>query len=87
MILTAALFGDDIIIDNTNLKKAYRDNYHTLLQDYDVLWVYVYVEASTLKKNISRREGMISEPVFENMIRGFEWPSTNEYDILKTFLN
>ena len=87
MILTAASFGDDIIIDNTNLKKAYRDNYRTLLQDYDVVWVYVYVEASNLRKNISRREGMISESVFENMIRGFEWPSADEYDILKTFLN
>lgn len=87
MILTAASFGDDIIIDNTNLKKAYRDNYHTLLQDYDVLWVYVYVEASKLEKNLSRREGMINASVFDNMIRGFEWPSTNEYDILKTYIN
>ena len=87
MILTAASFGDDIIIDNTNLKKAYRDNYHTLLQDYDVLWVYVYVEASKLEKNLSRREGMINASVFDNMIRGFEWPSTNEYDILKTYTN
>lgn len=87
MILTAASFGDDIIIDNTNLKKAYRDNYHTLLQDYDVVWVYVYVEASNLKKNLLRREGMINESVFENMIRGFEWPSADEYDVLRTFLN
>lgn len=87
MILTAASFGDDIIIDNTNLKKAYRDNYHTLLQDYDVLWVYVYVEASKLEKNLLRREGMINASVFDNMIRGFEWPSTNEYDILKTYTN
>ena len=87
MIKDAAVFGEDIIIDNTNLKKAYRDNYHTLLQDYDVLWVYVYVEASKLEKNLSRREGMINASVFDNMIRGFEWPSTNEYDILKTYTN
>ena len=87
MIMTAAILGEDIIIDNTNLKKAYRDHYHELLADYDVVWVYVYVEATKLEKNLSRREGMINASVFDNMIRGFEWPSTNEYDILKTYIN
>ena len=87
MIMTAAILGEDIIIDNTNLKKVYRDHYHELLADYDVVWVYVYVEATKLEKNLSRREGMINDSVFDNMIRGFEWPSTNEYDILKTYIN
>jgi predicted kinase len=87
MILTAATLGEDIIIDNTNLKKVYRDHYHSLLQEYDVLWDYVYVEASRLSKNLSRRDGMIGEEVFENMIRGFEWPSEDEYDTLKVYTN
>ena len=87
MIMTAAILGEDVIIDNTNLKKEYRDHYHELLADYDVVWVYVYVEATKLEKNLSRREGMINASVFDNMIRGFEWPSTNEYDILKTYTN
>lgn len=87
MIMTAACLGENIIIDNTNLKKAYRDHYHTLLKDYNVAWSYVYVEATKLEKNISRRDGMINADVFENMIRNFEWPSADEYDILKTFLN
>ena len=80
LMLDAAYFGDTIIIDNINLKKKYRDYYKTLLKDFNVRWVYHYVETSNLETNIKRRAGQIDRNVFTNMIKSFEWPDASEYD-------
>jgi putative nucleotidyltransferase with HDIG domain len=86
MILTAAELGETIIIDNTNLKRKYRDSYRSMLSDYNVVITYHYVEARTLKVNLERRDGQISREVFDNMIMGFEWPQADEYDYIKFHL-
>ena len=81
MILDAAAFGDVIFIDNTNLKKKYRDHYHNLLKDYNVTWVYRYVETN-IENNIQRREGQIDGEIIKNMIKNIEWPDASEYNAI-----
>ena len=80
MVLNAAKQGKRIVIDNLNLKKEYRNGYKSLLSNYDVEWVYYYVEAENLSVNMARRKSQISENVFNEMIGKLEWPSSNEYD-------
>lgn len=87
MILTAAALGETIIIDNTNLKRKYRESYRSLLKDYNVIWIYDYVEASTLSENLMRREGQINTEVFDRMIMGFDWPMAHEYNYIKFYIN
>jgi predicted kinase len=82
MILEAASFGDVIFIDNTNLKRKYRDYYHTLLSGYNVTWIYHYVEADSIEKNIQRREGQIDANIIRNMVKNIEWPDASEYNAI-----
>lgn len=75
--------GVDFVINNINLKKKYRDDYHTMANHAsgnNIEWVYVYVEAPTLQSNISRREGQIKASAFNDMIEKFDWPTADEYD-------
>ena len=85
MILTAAALGETIIIDNISLKKLHRESYHTLLKEYDVIWIYDYAEASSLEVNIKRREGQIRPEVFKDLVYSMEWPSADEYDQLRIY--
>lgn len=78
-ILKAAKEGKRIIIDNLNLKKEYRNGYKSLLSNYDVEWIYYYVEADNLSVNIARRKSQITESVFNEMIGKIEWPTSSEY--------
>ena len=87
MILMAADLGETIIIDNTNLKRKYRDSYRNLLSNYNLVITYDYVETKTLDNNLQRRDGQIGKEVFDNMIMGFEWPQADEYDYIKFHLN
>lgn len=87
MISMAADFGGTIIIDNTNLKRKYRESYISLLSNYNLIITYDYVETKTLENNLKRREGQIDKKVFDNMIMGFEWPQADEYDYFKIHLN
>jgi putative nucleotidyltransferase with HDIG domain len=86
-MLTAAALGETIIIDNTNLKRSYRDSYKKVLSDYNVNWIYDYVETSSLDVNIQRREGMVGKESILNMVRGFEWPQADEYDYIRYHKN
>ncbi len=78
-ILDATKKGKRIIIDNLNLKAEYRNGYKSLLSNYDVNWIYYYVEAENLSVNMARRKSQISESVFNEMISKLEWPTSNEY--------
>lgn len=82
-IKNGAATNDVVIINNTNLRRKYRDQYKELLEKlYDVTWIYVYVEADDLGTNIARRRGQIPSSQFPTMIRKFEWPVPAEYDQL-----
>lgn len=79
-MLDAAREGKSIVINNTNLKEEYRTAYTRFLSNYNVYVQYIYIEASSLSKNIERRKGQINENIFNSMIEKFEWPTINEYD-------
>lgn len=79
-LYNAAKEGKNIIINNINLKKDYRLEYQRLLSNYDVYVTYIYVEATSLDKNIERRSGQIGEDVLKTIIKKFDWPEYNEYD-------
>lgn len=81
-VLNAAKEGRSIILDNLNIKRKYRDGYKSLFSNYDVNWVYYYVEAPTLEDNLKRRNGQIEKDVFYQMINDFEFPTYDEYDKL-----
>lgn len=87
LIRESAEKGKHIIIDNMNLKKKYRDDVKNLLKDYNVKYIYVYVEADSIEKNIERRKGQISPDIIKSMINSIEWPTIDEYDFLFKFRN
>ena len=77
--------NNNIIIDNINLKKKYREEIKNYIKSlgYDPYYEYIYIEAPSLNDNIKRRENQISEEVFHNMIRNFDFPRIGEYDVLR----
>lgn len=71
--------GENIIVDNINLKKSYREHYKDLARQYNVYWTYVYIQTENLAINEMRRPE-ISHDVFLNMINKFNFPDSSEYD-------
>lgn len=69
----------NIIIDNINLRRSYRDNYKELARNYNVYWSYIYCQAPSLEDNYTCRP-MISKEIFDNMIYKFDYPEPSEYD-------
>ena len=72
--------GEDIVINNTNLRKKYRLAFKRLLSDFNVEWIYVIVEAPDLDTNKKHREGQIPPEVLERMASTYEPPTPDEYD-------
>lgn len=82
LLIDAVRKGYTVFIDNMNNRRKYRDGYKNLLKGYKIKWIYIYVQAPTLKDNISRRKGQIPEESFKPMVTRFEWPSVDEYNEL-----
>lgn len=72
----------NIVIDNINLRRAYRDHYKKLAEKYNVYWHYIYCQTKDLSINESRRPE-ISNNVFIDMINKFEFPEPEEYDYIE----
>ena len=70
--------GMSFIVDNTSLKKKYRDQYLYYIKRYDVVPIYVYVEAPSLEENFKRRDGEIDSSIIQRMWDGFEFPNHSE---------
>lgn len=81
-MIEAASQGKNIIINNMNLKRKYRDAYKQLLSKYKYQWVYQYIEAPTLADNIKRRDGQIAPEILAEMINKIEWPTAEEFDVM-----
>lgn len=79
-LIQAAKEGKDIVIDNLNLKKKYRDAYKNLLKDFNVEWHYYYIYTDNISINLERRGDMMTEEILKNMIMNFDWPTPDEYD-------
>ena len=84
-LLEAVEEGENIILNNINLKKKYRDAIKKLIGKKKYMWVYEYIEAPTLQDNIDRRKGQIKPEIFEQMILNFDYPTNEEYNLL--FIN
>lgn len=72
--------GQDVVINNINIRRRYRNDFKKLLAPYDVKWVYVVVEAPDLDTNKKRREGQIPSEVMDRVAAKFEPPTPDEYD-------
>jgi predicted kinase len=72
--------GFDVVINNINLKRRYRDDYKRLLSQFNVQWVYVVVMAPSIQDNIARRNGQIPKDILLKMHNDFIMPSEDEYD-------
>lgn len=81
----AAKNGKTIVINNTNLKKKYRDAYKQMVEKHGYQYIYVYIEAPTFSDLVKRRDGQIKASILEDMINRFEYPKADEYDILLTY--
>lgn len=73
--------GKDVILNNVNLKKKYRDDFKRLAGNRLIDWQYVYIEAPTIEDNINRRPTFDPE-VLMSMRETLEWPQPDEYDKL-----
>lgn len=71
--------GKDVVLNNINLKKRYRDDFKRLVGKRLVEWKYVYVEAPTIEDNIKRRPTFNPEQLI-GMKSVLEWPQPDEYD-------
>ena len=80
-LISAVKAGKDVILNNLNLKKKYRDAYKSVLNGYDVEWFYVYVEAPRLLENIKRRPTFKAKDIMA-MTAVLDWPQPEEYDEL-----
>ena len=72
--------GEDIAINNTNLRRKYRQEYKKALAGFDVNWIYVVIEAPDLETNKERRKGQIPSEVFDRLKASYEPPTPDEYD-------
>lgn len=71
------------VIDNTHMRQKYRDEIHKQLKDYNVRYVYVYIEAPSISETIRRREedfGSNAKSIILRMYQNFEFPWPYEYD-------
>lgn len=87
-IVEAIKNGKVVVIDNMNLKRKYRDSYHHLLRDYNITWDYIYVQASSIDKNVERRKNFNSNQdhtyaLIVGMITNLDWPTSDECNSLK----
>ena len=70
----------DFVIDNTNVRKMYRDAYTDMTMRFMPKIVYVYVEAPSLDENKKRRKGMMPLEVIDRMWNQFDFPEPTEYN-------
>lgn len=71
------------IINNTNLKKEYRDAFEKMVLPYKPKIVFVYIEAPSVSVNKDRRSGQIPPNIIEKMSRNFDFPEPYEYDEIR----
>ena len=71
--------GRSFVINNTNVRKQYRDGYLDKCLKYFPEIIYVYCEAPSLNVNKERRQGMMPVKVIDRMWNDMEFPEPVEY--------
>lgn len=67
------------VINNTNVRRQYRDGYLEKILPYYPRVKYVYCEAPSLEVNKERRRNMMPEKVIDRMWKDFDYPEGIEY--------
>ena len=80
MVIDCCKNGQDFIIDNTNVRRKYREDYIRMTLEYKPNIIYVYVEAPSLDVNKERRKGMMPLDVIDRMWNQFDFPEPWEYN-------
>ena len=76
-VVEALKSGKDIVINNINLKKQYREATKKLLAGHNVQLIYVIIEAPTIEDNIKRRPTFKPE-ILRQMCETLDWPRPDE---------
>lgn len=78
------LENQSFVINNTNVKKSYRDDYRSKILTLrpNAKFIYVYVEAPSIKVNKERRKGQMPLEVIDRMLNQLEFPYSTEYNEL-----
>ena len=74
--------GQNIIVDNTNISKAYRDRLKDDIGSRDVEYIYIYCQAANMEDVYKRREGDKWRQVIENMLYRLDFPKRTETEII-----
>ena len=71
--------GDCLVINNTNVKKQYRDEYRNLVRKYNpyIVCILLNTDVDTCKE---RRKGLMPLTVIDKMAKNFDYPNPSEYD-------
>lgn len=72
--------GKNIVLDNMNTRKKYRDEYHKKWMKYNPGWVYICCEAPTFEESVNRRDGQIPREEMEKIFDNYDYPEPHEYD-------
>jgi putative nucleotidyltransferase with HDIG domain len=81
-LLACVKAGEEVTIDNMNIRRKYREELKGLLKDYNVLWHYYYIQPEYLETNIARRNGQITSKEINNLRDILSFPHRSECDIL-----
>lgn len=74
---------ESFILDNTNLKSAYRKEYLLKIMKYNPIVKIIYIEAPNfISSCCERRDGQIPKSVYERMNKNFDFPQLSECDEL-----
>ena len=74
--------GKSFVINNTNLKKQYRNRFLDIIKPYKPVVIYIYVEAPSIVDNFARRAGQIDQDIIRRMASNFDFPYPTEYTTL-----
>lgn len=74
--------GKSFVINNTNLKKQYRNRFLDIIKPYKPVVIYIYVEAPSIVDNFARRDGQIDKDIIRRMASNFDFPYPTEYTTL-----
>lgn len=79
-----ALENTSFVINNTNVKKSYRDDYRSKILSIrpNAKFIYIYVEAPSIEVNKERRKGQMPLEVIDRMLSQLEFPYQTEYNLL-----
>lgn len=70
------------VINNTNLRKCYRDEMLKSVKEYNPQIVYIYVEPKSIETNYKRRKGLMPLNVIDRMLSNMDFPHLSECDML-----